>query len=636
MRVFIAGPPKTGNVWVERLLADLYGLRVQQPPEVPASNVEALRRFVADGRFPDGVVLHQHFAASNELFQAIEPLSCPVVAVLRHPADAFVSLYHYVQAFAADFEAFDDPAACLIGLPIDHPTVLTYLADPFEDFLSISASWIDNQHRALVVRYEDLQTRPVATLRELADRIQPAASADLERALAAARPEVLRATDESLARHIRTASVGDWQKVLPERHRQLLYNRYATMFRRLGYALPVPADATSQRHVRAVGYAFAADGANAAAGASAGVTAQNATIRAWCVARGWELVGLRSDQPVGVSPRPAAAATLAALKAGEVDAVVTVRLAALADGPEQISHLIDDSIDRGLGLVGVDLGVDTTTEAGLVAARYVSRTLAQTGPAAATPVPPAELLYLATGTTDDDWFDRTGRQSVEELALGAEAAGRTLESFRSVLDFGCGAGRVLRHLAPRLPGSRFAGCDVVGGPVVWLQSAMPSAEVAHTAGLPPLPWPDRSFDLVYGWSVFTHLDERYQDAWLAELRRVLEPGGVALLTVNGPTSWRWHIDGPIAGEDALADLSRQLANRGFAFWAGDGWEAWFPDWYHTAWHLPAYVERRWSKWFDVVAIREAGAGGLQDLVVLRRPQSRRPLRRVLRVAGLSR
>jgi SAM-dependent methyltransferase len=53
----------------------------------------------------------------------------------------------------------------------------------------------------------------------------------------------------------------------------------------------------------------------------------------------------------------------------------------------------------------------------------------------------------------------------------------------------------------------------------------------------PLPYRDGQFDFVYGLSVFTHLSFDLQLRRAAEIHRILEPGGVALLTFHGRRSW---------------------------------------------------------------------------------------------------
>src|SRR5258708_7051462 len=47
---------------------------------------------------------------------------------------------------------------------------------------------------------------------------------------------------------------------------------------------------------------------------------------------------------------------------------------------------------------------------------------------------------------------------------------------------------------------------------------------------PPLDVADGSVDLIYGQSVLTHLTRATTLAWLAEVRRVMRPGGLAMLT----------------------------------------------------------------------------------------------------------
>jgi SAM-dependent methyltransferase len=44
---------------------------------------------------------------------------------------------------------------------------------------------------------------------------------------------------------------------------------------------------------------------------------------------------------------------------------------------------------------------------------------------------------------------------------------------------------------------------------------------------------DFSGRLIYALSVFSHLDEPLQRAWLAEFRRLLRPGGLLVLSVLG-------------------------------------------------------------------------------------------------------
>jgi SAM-dependent methyltransferase len=50
---------------------------------------------------------------------------------------------------------------------------------------------------------------------------------------------------------------------------------------------------------------------------------------------------------------------------------------------------------------------------------------------------------------------------------------------------------------------------------------------------PPLPYADCSFDLVYAFSIFTHLSVDLADRWIAELVRILKPGGYAWFTIHG-------------------------------------------------------------------------------------------------------
>jgi len=242
-------------------------------------------------------------------------------------------------------------------------------------------------------------------------------------------------------------------------------------------------------------------------------------------------------------------------------------------------------------------------------------------------LPDLRLIHRVTGCEDVAKFDTRGHLDLEAFATALTGSGRRLESFRHVLDFGCGCGRLLRRLRQRCPEASIAGCDIDGDAIEWVRENLPEVDARITGGLPPLPYAPGSFDLVIACSVFTHLDEAYQDAWLAELRRITMPGAMLLVTVLGNRGWRWHAENPLfASAHKVEGLAQQLSADGIVFWRDDGWECIFPDFYHTTFHLPGYIETHWNQGFDVIGLHEGAIGYLQDLVVLHRLDTDAPSR----------
>jgi SAM-dependent methyltransferase len=113
------------------------------------------------------------------------------------------------------------------------------------------------------------------------------------------------------------------------------------------------------------------------------------------------------------------------------------------------------------------------------------------------------------------------------IARHAELSGAT------VLDFGGSSGRTLRHL--HHAGAQVMGIDINVSAVAWARTHLPFPVLQGTV-VPSLPLPDASIDVIFGASVFTHID-MFEEAWLAELRRVLRPGGKALLTFHPGRLW---------------------------------------------------------------------------------------------------
>jgi SAM-dependent methyltransferase len=153
------------------------------------------------------------------------------------------------------------------------------------------------------------------------------------------------------------------------------------------------------------------------------------------------------------------------------------------------------------------------------------------------PVPPVHLM-LGYGT-DADSYLQSGATHVAAMEAILAAGGFSWDEARSALEFGCGAGRMIRWLKPRAGRVELWGVDVGAERVLWARRHLsPPFRFALTTIVPHLPFEDRRFDLVWAGSVFTHLDD-LADAWLLELKRVLMPGGRLYITVHDRHTLRW-------------------------------------------------------------------------------------------------
>ncbi len=97
----------------------------------------------------------------------------------------------------------------------------------------------------------------------------------------------------------------------------------------------------------------------------------------------------------------------------------------------------------------------------------------------------------------------TRKQILRMLPPGYELEGRRL------LDFGCGAGRTLRHFLDDADSAEIWGCDIDQESIDWLEHNLcPPLHVVRNEAAPGLPFEDGHFDVVWALSVFTHLAGR--------------------------------------------------------------------------------------------------------------------------------
>lgn len=157
------------------------------------------------------------------------------------------------------------------------------------------------------------------------------------------------------------------------------------------------------------------------------------------------------------------------------------------------------------------------------------------------PLPPPEAIALVMGKYGARPFYDSGLLGAQGIRFVLERNDLEIERFGSVLDFGCGCGRVIRHWHG-LRGPCVFGSDYNPYLVEWCKGALPFAHFTTNGLAPQLAFDASSFDLIYAKSVFTHLSEELQDAWLAELKRVAKPGALLVITLNGETSFNRRRD----------------------------------------------------------------------------------------------
>ena len=147
------------------------------------------------------------------------------------------------------------------------------------------------------------------------------------------------------------------------------------------------------------------------------------------------------------------------------------------------------------------------------------------------PLPSVRLRILATASPSVEWFIQSGQAAADSIRELLAQNDVPIARIGSMLDFGCGCGRVVRHWA-HLP-TEVRGCDYNTGLVDWCRRRLPFARFETNGLAPPLPYADASFELVYALSVFTHLPRTLQQQWMGELARVLTPNGYLIVSTHG-------------------------------------------------------------------------------------------------------
>ncbi len=245
---------------------------------------------------------------------------------------------------------------------------------------------------------------------------------------------------------------------------------------------------------------------------------------------------------------------------------------------------------------------------------------------------PPYIHMRRTGGKSFSHYYEAGMKSQLPIVTLALRNGICFEKPIKILDFGCGVARQLLHFTRDYPVPSYYACDVNRDTIDFIRRYYPQVKSYCNDFTPPLVYEANFFDMVYSVSIFSHLDMESQATWLAELFRIVRPGGLCFITTQGRTSLSrmmleepaiWRADSPEILKDKgciyreYKDFEREkiqenILKLGSKYY---GIEKSYGSMVVSFSHIKA----KWPVFgFELIDFVEGVIDGLQDLVVLKK------------------
>jgi len=182
--------------------------------------------------------------------------------------------------------------------------------------------------------------------------------------------------------------------------------------------------------------------------------------------------------------------------------------------------------------------------------RQRNRRFLKNGAPDGLPMPTPKLMHMVSGRYNLEGLYLNGMLGADSIKGILANNGIDFGQFSSVLDFGCGCGRIIRFWRD-YANVKIYGTDYNEALIDWCRSYLPFAAFSVNSLDSRMDYRDGQFDFIYAVSVFTHLTEPLQHFWMDELKRILRPGGYMYITVLGTRN-----------QDKLTEMERMEFSRG--------------------------------------------------------------------------
>lgn len=225
------------------------------------------------------------------------------------------------------------------------------------------------------------------------------------------------------------------------------------------------------------------------------------------------------------------------------------------------------------------------------------------------PTPPKDYMARVVNTTNS-YFFKLG--SIQTFGQFMEVACKHIDfnCVQRILDWGCGCGRLTMHFLSIIHELEVFGCDIDPLAIEWSNNNIKSDVFSVINPFPPIEYVSDSFDVIFSYSVFTHLSSDIQHSWLKEMKRILKPNGLLIATTHGEFAFEFAFPSKrteflVKGivDNFLDPVLDKIAPK---------------DYYRATYQTKKYTLREFGKYFDIVDYIDRGAMNFQDLVIMRK------------------
>jgi len=146
-------------------------------------------------------------------------------------------------------------------------------------------------------------------------------------------------------------------------------------------------------------------------------------------------------------------------------------------------------------------------------------------------IPPDYFLYEAYRLNYKQFFN-DGEGTAKEIIEWTKS--HVAQGDTNILDWGCGVSRIAMHIGKFTKGNAAVyACDINNEMISFNVKSYQGITYSLISYKPPTNHEDGYFDLIYGLSIFTHIEDKMQENWLSEIHRILRENGIFLFTTHG-------------------------------------------------------------------------------------------------------